>query len=152
MASPGDACLPYAARGARAGATPSALAEMVTVAAPREKRLPIERWCLLICSTVASASALLSSARRSLLRCAALRCAALRCAALRWLCEFAVSFASFVDFFLPEPCPPTICRQPQVKAGSAMRRKAAERPRRWGPNYSLRFPMSCTPAVLFHPQ
>ena len=85
---------------------------------------------------------------------------ALRCAALRWLCEFAVSFASFADFFLPEPCPPTICRQPQVKAGSAMRRKAAERPRSWGPNYSLKIsnelyaccfvspPVSCTPTVL----
>ena len=151
MASPGEApveftgrgaCLPYAARDARAGATPHLRRwRRCGGCAPQEKRLPIERWCLLVCLTVASASALLSSAWRSLLR----------CAALRRLCSFAFSFASFIDFFLPEPCPPTICRLPQVKKRSAMRRKAAERPRRWGPNYSLKIPVSCTPAVLFHP-
>ena len=94
VASPGEAPVSLTPLAVLELALPSAVAAVaaaVAAAAPREKKLSIGRWCLLICSAVASASALLSSARRSL---------------MRWLCSSAFSFASFFDFLGPEPCPP----------------------------------------------
>ena len=126
VASPGEAPVSLTPLAVLELALPSAVAAVaaaVAAAAPREKKLSIGRWCLLICSAVASASALLSSARRSL---------------MRWLCSSAFSFASFFDFLGPEPCPPIMWTAAGQSGVGDEEEGRGEARKTWGPNYLLK--------------